>query len=99
VEVKRIQGAAASDLRAGLGARIAANRIRLLWLLARALREHPRLNASLQGEEIQVWRRANIGLAFDSEQKAPDGRARGYPIRSRIRLAVLREVTNPRFDA
>jgi pyruvate dehydrogenase E2 component (dihydrolipoamide acetyltransferase) len=40
----------------------------LLWLLARALREHPRLNASLQGEEIRVWRRVNIGLAVDSEQ-------------------------------
>ena len=40
----------------------------LLWLLARALREHPRLNASLQGEEIWVWRRVNIGLAVDSEQ-------------------------------
>src|SRR5437588_608960 len=40
----------------------------LLWLLARALREHPRLNASLQGEEIRVWRRVNIGLAVASEQ-------------------------------
>jgi pyruvate dehydrogenase E2 component (dihydrolipoamide acetyltransferase) len=40
----------------------------LLWLLARALREHPRLNASLQGDEIRVWRRVNIGLAVDSEQ-------------------------------
>src|SRR5947209_1807774 len=40
----------------------------LLWLLARALREHPRLNASLQGEEIRDWRRVNIGLAVDSEQ-------------------------------
>jgi pyruvate dehydrogenase E2 component (dihydrolipoamide acetyltransferase) len=40
----------------------------LLWLLARALREHPRLNASLHGEEIRVWRRVNIGLAVDAEQ-------------------------------
>jgi pyruvate dehydrogenase E2 component (dihydrolipoamide acetyltransferase) len=39
----------------------------LLWLLARALREHPRLNASLQGDEIRVWRRVNIGLAVDSD--------------------------------
>jgi pyruvate dehydrogenase E2 component (dihydrolipoyllysine-residue acetyltransferase) len=40
----------------------------LLWLLGRALREHPRLNASLHGDEIRVWRRVNIGLAVDSEQ-------------------------------
>ena len=39
----------------------------LLWLLARALREHPRLNASLHGEEIRVWRGVNIGLAVDSQ--------------------------------
>jgi pyruvate dehydrogenase E2 component (dihydrolipoamide acetyltransferase) len=50
----------------------------LLWLLARALREHPRLNASLVDEEIRVWRRVNIGLAVDAE----DG----------LRVPVVRDV-------
>ena len=40
----------------------------LLKILARALKEHPRLNASLQGDEIKVWRSVHIGLAVDSEQ-------------------------------
>ncbi len=40
----------------------------LLKILARALREHPRLNASIQGDEIKVWRNVHIGLAVDSEQ-------------------------------
>jgi pyruvate dehydrogenase E2 component (dihydrolipoamide acetyltransferase) len=40
----------------------------LLTVLARALRTHPRLNASLQGDVINVWKRINVGLAVDSEQ-------------------------------
>jgi pyruvate dehydrogenase E2 component (dihydrolipoamide acetyltransferase) len=40
----------------------------LIAILARALRDHPRLNASLQGETIQVWQRIHIGLAVDAEQ-------------------------------
>lgn len=40
----------------------------LLSVLARALQEHPRMNASLQGEVIKVWKRVHIGLAVDSEQ-------------------------------
>lgn len=40
----------------------------LLTVLARALQEHPRLNASLQGENIKVWKRVHIGLAVDSER-------------------------------
>jgi pyruvate dehydrogenase E2 component (dihydrolipoamide acetyltransferase) len=39
-----------------------------LYILSRALREHPRLNASLEGETIRVWRRAHIGLAVDTER-------------------------------
>jgi pyruvate dehydrogenase E2 component (dihydrolipoamide acetyltransferase) len=35
---------------------------------ARALCDHPRLNASLQGEEITVWQRIHIGLAVDTER-------------------------------
>jgi len=40
----------------------------LLAILARALQEHPRLNASLEGEEIKVWRRIQIGLAVDTDR-------------------------------
>jgi pyruvate dehydrogenase E2 component (dihydrolipoamide acetyltransferase) len=39
-----------------------------LYLLAHALREHPRLNASLEGDAIKVWRRVDIGLAVDAER-------------------------------
>ena len=38
----------------------------LLHILGRALRDHPRLNASLEEGTIQVWRRIHIGLAVDS---------------------------------
>jgi pyruvate dehydrogenase E2 component (dihydrolipoamide acetyltransferase) len=55
----------------------------LLWLLARALREHPRLNASLQGDEFRVWRRVNIGLAVDSEHG--------------LRVSVVRDVDQKRL--
>ena len=40
----------------------------LMKILARALQEHPRMNASLEGEVIKLWREVNIGLAVDSEQ-------------------------------
>lgn len=40
----------------------------LLAILARALREHPRLNASLEGSSVRVWRRIHIGLAVDTER-------------------------------
>ncbi len=40
----------------------------LLYVLARALREHPRLNASLDGDTIRVWRRIDIGLAVDTDR-------------------------------
>ena len=39
-----------------------------LYVLARALREHPRLNASLDGETIRVWQHINIGLATDTDR-------------------------------
>jgi pyruvate dehydrogenase E2 component (dihydrolipoamide acetyltransferase) len=40
----------------------------LLAILAHALKEHPRLNASLQDDRILVWQNIHIGLAVDSEQ-------------------------------
>jgi pyruvate dehydrogenase E2 component (dihydrolipoamide acetyltransferase) len=40
----------------------------LLRILGQALRDHPRLNASLVGDTIQVWRRVHVGLAVDSDR-------------------------------
>jgi pyruvate dehydrogenase E2 component (dihydrolipoamide acetyltransferase) len=40
----------------------------LLHTLARALREHPRLNASLDGDSVKLWRRVDVGLAVDAER-------------------------------
>lgn len=39
-----------------------------LYILGRALREHPQLNASLEGDTIQIWRRIHIGLAVDTDR-------------------------------
>jgi pyruvate dehydrogenase E2 component (dihydrolipoamide acetyltransferase) len=40
----------------------------LIYVLGRALREHPRLNASLEGDAIKAWRRIDIGLAVDTDR-------------------------------
>jgi pyruvate dehydrogenase E2 component (dihydrolipoamide acetyltransferase) len=40
----------------------------LLYILGRALGDHPRLNASLAGDTIRVWRRIHIGLAVDTDR-------------------------------
>jgi pyruvate dehydrogenase E2 component (dihydrolipoamide acetyltransferase) len=39
-----------------------------MYILGRALREHPQLNASLDEDTIKVWRRIHIGLAVDSDR-------------------------------
>jgi pyruvate dehydrogenase E2 component (dihydrolipoamide acetyltransferase) len=39
-----------------------------LHVLGRALRDHPRLNASLAGDTIHVWKQIHIGLAVDTER-------------------------------
>jgi pyruvate dehydrogenase E2 component (dihydrolipoamide acetyltransferase) len=39
-----------------------------LYVLGRALREHPQLNASLEGDSIKLWRRIHIGLAVDTDR-------------------------------
>ncbi len=39
-----------------------------LYILGRALREHPQLNASLQADTIKLWRPIHIGLAVDTER-------------------------------
>ena len=51
---------------AGEGVAVSYNDL-LLLLVSRALREHPGLNASLDGNSIRYMRCVNIGLAVDSE--------------------------------
>ncbi len=52
---------------AGDGVEVSHNAL-LLRILARALRDHPRLNASLQDDTIKVWRNLHVGLAVDSDR-------------------------------
>jgi pyruvate dehydrogenase E2 component (dihydrolipoamide acetyltransferase) len=40
----------------------------LLAILGKALRQHPRLNASLDGETIQLWEPIHVGLAVDTDR-------------------------------
>jgi pyruvate dehydrogenase E2 component (dihydrolipoamide acetyltransferase) len=39
-----------------------------LYILGHALREHPGLNSSLEGDVIKLWRRIHIGLAVDTDR-------------------------------
>jgi pyruvate dehydrogenase E2 component (dihydrolipoamide acetyltransferase) len=39
-----------------------------LYVLGRALREYPQLNASLEEDTINVWRRIHVGVAVDAER-------------------------------
>ena len=39
-----------------------------LYVSARALREHPALNASLEGGVVRQWKRIHIGLAVDTDR-------------------------------
>ncbi len=54
--------------RAGEGGRVPTYNDLLIRLLARALAQHPEVNARLEGEEIARYRQANIGLAVDTER-------------------------------
>jgi pyruvate dehydrogenase E2 component (dihydrolipoamide acetyltransferase) len=40
----------------------------LLYALGRALRQHPRMNASLDGDCVKVWPQVHIGMAVDTER-------------------------------
>lgn len=50
----------------GQGSRFSYNAI-LVKMAASALRKHPRLNASVDGNEILVWQQIHIGVAMESE--------------------------------
>lgn len=49
------------------GIRVSFNDL-LLHLLAGVLPRHPRLNASLRGEHIHVWKEVHLGLAVDTDR-------------------------------
>lgn len=66
-------GGALIDLRDGLnkglgkeGIKVSYNAI-LVKIVATALRIHPRINASVEGNEIRVWQQIHIGVAMESE--------------------------------
>ncbi len=40
----------------------------LIFILGRALHDHPKLNASLQGDAITQWHQIHVGLAVESER-------------------------------
>jgi pyruvate dehydrogenase E2 component (dihydrolipoamide acetyltransferase) len=40
----------------------------MLYILGRALREHPWMNASLEGDTIKLWQQIHIGLAVDTDR-------------------------------
>ena len=40
----------------------------LLYILGRALRDHPRVNASMARDTIKVWQRIHVGLAVDTDR-------------------------------
>ena len=52
---------------AGDGVPVSFNDL-FLYALGKALRQHPRLNASIDGETIKVWPNIDIGLAVDAER-------------------------------
>lgn len=49
------------------GQKISYNAI-LIKISAMSLREHPRINASVKGDQILVWRQINIGLAMEANK-------------------------------
>jgi pyruvate dehydrogenase E2 component (dihydrolipoamide acetyltransferase) len=65
-----VDASALVELRANLAADglVVSYNDLFLYVLARALREHPRLNASLQEDAIKLWRRVDIGLAVDTDR-------------------------------
>jgi pyruvate/2-oxoglutarate dehydrogenase complex dihydrolipoamide acyltransferase (E2) component len=46
------------------GAKVSYNAI-LVKVIAQALKQHPRVNASVDGERVKVWRQVHVGVAMD----------------------------------
>jgi len=58
-----------------------------LTVLAKALREHPRLNASLDGDAITLWPQIDIGLAVDADRGLLVPVVRGVDRKGLVQLA------------
>jgi pyruvate/2-oxoglutarate dehydrogenase complex dihydrolipoamide acyltransferase (E2) component len=46
------------------GAKVSYNAV-LVKVIAHALKQHPQVNASVQGDAIKVWRQVHVGVAMD----------------------------------
>jgi pyruvate dehydrogenase E2 component (dihydrolipoamide acetyltransferase) len=67
------KGEAFVDFRDRLNKRLVKEEIKfsyntiLVKIVATALRDHPKINASVEGDEIKVWQQIHIGVAMESE--------------------------------
>ena len=67
------KGEAFVDFRDRLNKRLVKEEIKfsynviLVKIVATALRMHPKINASVEGDEIKVWQQIHIGVAMESE--------------------------------
>jgi pyruvate dehydrogenase E2 component (dihydrolipoamide acetyltransferase) len=67
------KGEAFVDFRDRLNKRLVKEEIKfsynviLVKIVATALRMHPKINASIEGDEIKVWQQIHIGVAMESE--------------------------------
>jgi len=67
------RGEAFVDFRDRLNKRLVKEEIKfsynviLVKIVATALRMHPKINASIEGDEIKIWQQIHIGVAMESE--------------------------------
>jgi pyruvate dehydrogenase E2 component (dihydrolipoamide acetyltransferase) len=67
------KGEAFVDFRDRLNKRLVKEEIKfsynviLVKIVATALRMHPKINASIEGDEIKIWQQIHIGVALESE--------------------------------
>lgn len=66
-ELVRLREQLKAEMQAAEGLSISYNDI-MVAILARALKEHPNLNATLAGDEIRLLSSINIGVAVDTER-------------------------------
>lgn len=66
-ELVRLREQIKEETQKTLGFSISYNDI-MVAIVARALREHPNLNATLAGEEIRLLETINVGVAVDTER-------------------------------
>ncbi|MFB0545692.1 MAG: dihydrolipoamide acetyltransferase family protein [Anaerolineae bacterium] len=67
IELVRLREQVKAEMQASAGLSVSYNDI-LVAIVARALKEHPNLNATLVSDEIQLLTSINIGVAVDTER-------------------------------